>query len=239
MASEQNGFVLETGNSSMSSLSDSDINPPSSVQKSNHLSDRLDFSHVDGGKMAARMEEKDAGRQEAEKRKLDEGLEDGELSTDSEFEAPRKYQKTDKVNFSASTEVNSSTSFEDESSKTDIETMEMEGEGETTLTESQNFAEEFHIVDDAEIDEDDGNGVNADNVDSDDDLDDNEIYAWLEEGIEKQGTKPVTTGSQEDEEAYTEKEKIILKGISILWKRYYFVFSVMLFKIWKQVLIDF
>ena len=230
MASEQNGFVLETGNSSVSSLSDSDINPPSSVQKSNHLSDRLDFSHVDGGKMAARMEEKDAGRQEAEKRKLDEGLEDGELSTDSEFEVPRKYQKTDKVNVSASTEVNSSTSFEDESSKT---------EGETTLTESQNFAEEFHIVDDAEIDEDDGNGVNADNVDSDDDLDDNEIYAWLEEGIEKQGTKPVTTGSQEDEEAYTEKEKIILKGISILRKKYYFVFSVMLFKIWKQVSIDF
>ena len=143
--------------------------------------------------MAARKQESETITQETEKRKLDEGLDDGELSTDSEFEAPRKLQKTvkhDKVNVSASTEVNSSTYVVDESRKTDIETKETEVEGETTLTD--------------------------DNVDSDDDLDDNEIYAWQEKGIEKQGTKPVTTGSQEDEEAYIEKEKIILKGISIL-----------------------
>ena len=211
-STEQNGFTRETGDSSASSLSDSDTNPPSSVQKSIQLSDRLDFSHVDGGKKAAKMEDAEKRRHDAEKRKLEtlrveEGLEEGEVSTDSEFEAPRKLQKTDKMKMSESIEGNSSGNFEDTSSKT-----EDENEGDTTLMESQNFSEEFHIVDDAEIDDDEENDVNT-NVDSDDELDDNEIYAWLEEGIEKQGIK--SSASQEDEDAYSEREKIILTGTCI------------------------
>ena len=206
----------EAGNSSMSSLSDSDANPPSPVPKSNHVSDRLDFSHVDGGKKTTKRENEDMGKQQdKEKRKLHDGLEDGELSTDSEFEAPRKLQKTDKVLARADRNSSTSTGFEDESSKTDIDTMETEGEGETTLVESQDFAEEFHIVDDAEMDDDD-NLPESD----DDDLDDNEIYAWLEEGIEKPVTtvtKASTSDNQENEGEYTEKQKIILKGITVMF----------------------
>lgn len=196
-AAEESGVKDGTGCLGVDSMSDGDDNPPSSVQKSNlnQISNRLDFVHVDGGKMAA-------SKTEAEKRKLthEEGLEmeEGELSTDSEFEVPRKVRRTDKIGSSECTETNSSV-------ETNDKTVSEEAEGDSTLVESQQLTEEFHIVDDAEIDE--GNDDNT-NLDSDDELDDNEIYAWLEEGIEKQGQKP---GSQEEEE-YTEKEKVILKG---------------------------
>lgn len=181
--------------------SEVDSNPPSSVQMSNQLSDRLDFGHVDGGKMAARKYEQDK-----RKFKSFESLEEGELSTDSEFEAPRKIQKTDNIDTSASTEIDNSTATTESVETTEKDTGE--DDGDTTLQESETYGEEYNIVDDAEID-DEGNDEVAEG-DSDDELDDDEIHAWLEEGIEKQGTK---SQDQDEEGSYTEREKMVLKGI--------------------------
>ena len=187
--------------SASANVTDSDIDsdPPSSVQMSNQLSERLDFSFVEGDKMAAR-------ENKPEKRKLNslsdkEYLEEGELSTDSEFEVPSKLQKRDENVSSESTEIDNS-----------VESVgggRPDDEEDTTLIDSEQFGEEFHIVDDADIDE---AGDDNPDEDSNDELDDNEIYAWLEEGIKKQGTE---SGDQDhDPGSYTEKEKVVLKGMS-------------------------
>ena len=233
MATSENSESSESFNVSITSRSvtgsDTDNNPPSSVQLSNPVSDRLDFSYVEGDQMAAQD-----GK--SEKRKLDrEYLEDGELSTDSEFEAPSKVLKVDSELSSESGEIEYSEKYETVGSEkdetvdsenyetidsekdeivdsekdeiVDSERDEMVDDEDRTLLESEEFGEEFHIVDDVEQNDDE---AGTEGEDSNDELDDNEIYAWLEEGIEKKGTK--STEPAKEDKPYTEKQKIILKG---------------------------
>lgn len=74
---------------------------------------------------------------------------------------------------------------------------------------------EFEIIDD--LDEDVQGNEESDYMESvgpdqsDEDLDDNEIYAWLEEGIDKQAVQGTGAGGTTP----IEREKVVLKGIFI------------------------
>ena len=92
-------------------------------------------------------------------------------------------------------------------------------ESKRNMTDQDKF--DMEIIDDIEGDDDDSKGDDSDG----EYVDDNEIYAWLEEGINKE-----SIGVDGSDKEPILREKIVLKGTCVNLYIYYYLFSNITFK---------